>query len=259
MSVQHLGSMTWREVKEFVHERVLALLPLGSVEAHGPHLPLNTDVVLAVEVARRSALRMAERGRDVLIYPPVVFTPAVFGMKFPGTVHVGAEVYGAYLRGVLLQVATLGLRTACLATFHADPAHLQVLQRSVCEAQSAPGLGDLRIILPDLTREPWGSRIPPEFRDGGTHAGRYETSCMMAVQQDKVREEVRRELGEVEVDVVRALLEGKVGFEEIGAPQAYLGDPAAATASDGHRYLEAMADVVAEAVAEEARPREEKS
>src|ERR1041384_4631436 len=101
MSIQPLGTMTGREVKEFVHERVVALVPLGSVVAHGPHLPLNTDVVVSSEIARRAARRIATAGRDVILSPPVTYSPSSAGIPFTGTVHIPEEAFGAYLRSLL--------------------------------------------------------------------------------------------------------------------------------------------------------------
>ena len=172
MSIQHLGSMTSREVKDFVHERVVALVPLGSVVAHGPHLPLNTDVVVSSEMARRAARKLATAGRDVLVYPPVTFSPSSAGAHFAGTVHIAGEAFGAYLRSLLTQVRGIGIRTAALVSNHIDPEHLLTVSDSIAAAGGMFGLEDLRIVFPLLMREPWISRLPEEFRRGGAHGVR---------------------------------------------------------------------------------------
>lgn len=250
MSIHHLGSMTWREVKEFVHERVVALLPLGALEAHGPHLPVNTDVVIATEMAKRGAKKLSAAGKDVLVYPPLVFSPAPFARAFPGTVDIPKDTYGAYLVGVLAHMAEIGVRTVCLVTCHVDPAHLDVLRGFAKGPPSGNGLDGLRIIFPDPTKEPWVFLMPEEFRRGGAHAGQYETSCMLAIGPDKVREEIRKSLPKIDVNLGRAILAGFTRFEDCGGPEAYFGDPASANATKGEEYLEALATIVCDAVTE---------
>jgi len=250
MSIQHLGAMTWREVKEFANERAVALLPLGSIVAHGPHLPLNTDVVISSEMARRAARRLATAGRDVLIYPPVTYSPASAGLHFAGTVHLAPEAFGAYVRSLLTQVRALGLRTAALVSSHIDPQHLRSVHDSVKAAAGMFGLEDMSISFPLLLKEPWVSRLPEEFRRGGVHGGQVETSCMMALQGDKVREELRKGLKNVPADLGAALRDGKSTYEECGGPEGYFGNPASATAADGEKYLDVLGGIVAEAVLE---------
>ncbi len=247
MSVQHLGSMTWREVKAFVHDRVVALVPVGSLEAHGPHLPLNTDVVIAADMARRAARLLSTKGMDLLIYPPVAYSPSRLSSKFAGTVNLAAEAYGAALMSLMDEVRGAGVRTACLVTVHVDPAHLQVIRQVAGEYGGEKGL---KIVFPDVTQEPWRSRMPGDFRAGGGHAGNFETSCMMALQEDKVREEIRKKLAKVEANLDQAVREGRTHFAECGGLQAYFGDPATASAAEGEKHLETLAGIVADAVVE---------
>lgn len=245
MTVQNLGGMTWREVKAFIHERVVALLPLGSLEAHGPHLPLNTDVVIAVEVSRRAARQLSQKGVDVLVLPPVVFSPSSLASKFPGTMDLGAEIYAAMLQSLLDGLKNQGVRTVCLVTFHLDPGHLEVVRRL---AGDSSGEGRLKVLFPDVTQEPWRSRMPEEFRQGGFHAGRSETSVMMALQEDKVREEIRRRLVRVEASLDEGIRQGRTHFAECGGLQAYFGDPASASAGEGEQLLEALSGIVSDLV-----------
>ena len=94
------SEMTWTEVDEALKERPVAILPVGAVEAHGPHLPLSTDTVIAVEMARRGAAKLKEHSIPALILPPVYFTVADFGADFAGTLSVTGETAVALLRDV---------------------------------------------------------------------------------------------------------------------------------------------------------------
>jgi len=245
MTVQFLGSMTWREVKAFVHERVVALLPLGSIVAHGPHLPLNTDAVISTEAARRAARQLAQKGVDLLMLPPVVFSPARLGSKFTGTLNLSRESYAAMIMSLIDEIRAMGVRTVCMVTCHTEPAHLEVLRQVVKEyAQD----DRIRVLFPDFTQEPWLSRMPEEYRKGVSHAGRCQTAAMMVLQEDKVREEIRKRLARVESDLDHAVKEGKTHFAEAGGIQAYFGDPAAATAPDGEQYLDTLGGIVADII-----------
>ncbi|MGH7521267.1 MAG: creatininase family protein, partial [Gemmatimonadales bacterium] len=69
MPVHELAQLTWEEVRDLDRERTLVILPVGAIEAHGPHLPLDTDVVIATAMARAGAKGLGARGKGVLILP----------------------------------------------------------------------------------------------------------------------------------------------------------------------------------------------
>src|SRR2546425_10165 len=88
MAVLDFAHLTWEEVRDLDRTKAVALLPVGAVEAHGPHLPLTTDVVIAETMARAAAVRLATRGYDALLLPPLAYTAAEFAAGFPGTVSL---------------------------------------------------------------------------------------------------------------------------------------------------------------------------
>src|SRR5688500_11004174 len=114
------SEMTWTEVDEALKDRPVALVPVGAIEAHGPHLPLTTDSVIALEMARRGAAKLKERSVPSLILPPVQFTVAEFGADFAGTISVSPETAVALLRDVALAAAK---RYRCVAfvNIHLEP------------------------------------------------------------------------------------------------------------------------------------------
>src|SRR6185312_5388411 len=77
------AEMTWEEVRELDGSRAVALLPVGAIEAHGPHLPLGTDVVIAEAMAEAAAARLEDAGRIPLLLPAISYTAAPFGGGFP--------------------------------------------------------------------------------------------------------------------------------------------------------------------------------
>src|SRR2546428_14101636 len=73
MPVHELAQLTWEEVRDLDREHTLVVLPVGAIEAHGPHLPLDTDVVIATAMARAGARRLAAPGGGGA--PPPRFPP----------------------------------------------------------------------------------------------------------------------------------------------------------------------------------------
>ena len=79
--------MTWEEARDAAGPGSVAILPVGAIEAHGPHLPLETDVIIAQAMARTGAARLAARGLRVLVLPPLTYTSAGFARGFAGHVR----------------------------------------------------------------------------------------------------------------------------------------------------------------------------
>ena len=85
---REFGKLTWPEARELFGKDPVALLPVGATEAHGPHLPLDTDVTIARAQARRAAEMIEERGVPAFVMPPVSYTLAQFAFGFAGTITV---------------------------------------------------------------------------------------------------------------------------------------------------------------------------
>ena len=238
--------MTWEEARELARDRPVAVLPIGAVEAHGPHLPLATDGVIAEAMARDGAARLAARGVRAVVLPALPYTAAGFAAAFPGTISATPAVVTALVADVARSLGRHGFRALALANAHLDPDHLASLH-AVGEAAADAGIP---IVFPDLTRKPWGSRLSEEFRSGACHAGRFEGSVVLAVRPGWVRDEIRCGLPPVPRSLAAAIAEGKRTFEGAGGPRAYFGDPAAATAEEGRETIAALGTILADAVME---------
>ena len=248
MPVHELAQLTWEEVRDLDREHTLVVLPVGAIEAHGPHLPLDTDVVIATAMARAGARKLAARGRVVVILPALAYTAASFGAAFHGTLSISAITVTALIVDVARSLSHQGFRLLALANVHLDPEHVTALNEAVKVAQ-ADRL--LPIIFPDLTRKPWGTRLGEEFKSGACHAGRFETSIVLREQADAVRDDVRQSLAPNPQSLSQAIKAGKRTFEAAGGPRAYFGDPAAATADEGARLIDALGAILEEAVSAE--------
>jgi creatinine amidohydrolase len=205
------------------------LLPLGSIEKHGPHLPLDTDTVMA----RALAERVAEPLR-ASVAPAFTRTACSFAADFPGTVSVPAEEEQQRLAEVVRDLLREGAGRIVLVNLHFDPEHMRAV-RAVVAAER-------RLVFPDFTRRANAQRIGGEFATGACHAGEFETSIMLAVAPEAVRE--FRALPARDVNLALAIREGKRSFRELGLDQAYCGHPATATAKEGERVLGVLTELV---------------
>ena len=245
MTIHRLDEMTWVEVRALDRDRAVAILPLGAVEAHGPHLPLATDRIIAGAMAEEGARRLAARGLTPVLMPSVDYTVASFAASFPGTFSMRPDTVIALLCDVAACVVRSGFRFLALVNAHFDPTHLQSIYDALGRIQSET---ELAVAFPDVTRKPWASRLTDEFKSGACHAGCYEGSVVMARFPELVREEIRGGLPANPESLSRAIWKGLKTFEEAGGPQAYFGDPAAATASEGEQTIAVLGGILEEAV-----------
>ncbi len=247
MAAHRLAEMTWTEVRDLDLERAVAILPTGAVEAHGPHLPLVTDGVIAAAMAEEGARRLAERGLVPLILPGLDYTAAPFAAAFPGTVSIRPETLSALVVDVAAALAETGLPTLAIANAHLDPAHLKSIYDAAGRVRAETKMA---VAFPDLTRKPWALRLGDEFLSGACHAGRYEGSVVMARRGELVRDDVRRALAPNPASLSAAIAGGLTTFEQAGGRDAYFGDPAAATADEGLRTIAVLGEILEEAVVE---------
>jgi creatinine amidohydrolase len=244
VATSDLADLTWEEVRDLDRSRTVAVLPAGALEAHGPHLPLATDVVIAQAMARAGAERIAGRGFGALLLPALPFTAAPFGAAFPGTVSVAPATVTALVVDVARELTRHGFAALAIANAHLDPAHLAALAAAVARAGEERLLP---VVCPDLTRRPWASRLTEEFRHGACHAGRFEGSIVLAERADLVREGLCARLAPNPVSLAAAIRGGARTFGEAGGPRAYFGWPAEATAEEGRATIETLGDILAEA------------
>jgi creatinine amidohydrolase len=238
-----MDKMSWTEVDEALKERPVALLPVGATEAHGPHLPLSTDTVIATEMARRGAAKLKEHGIPSLILPPVAFTVADFAADFAGTVTLPPETAISLMRDVCI-AAGKRFRAVALVNIHLEPRHIDSLKKAVDEARKAGA----SVCWADVTKKRWAEMLGEAFQQGD-HGGAFETSLMMAAAPEMVRERERISLAPVD-GLMPALKKGAKSFAEAGGEDAYFGDPTAASAEDGETLFEALGEILSLSVME---------
>lgn len=245
MPVHRLAEMTWTEVRDVDRARAVAILPVGAVEAHGPHLPLGTDAIIAEAMARSCAELLSAEGHTVLLLPALWYTAAPFAGTFPGTVAVEARTVTDLIRQIASSLEEHDITTLAIANAHLDPTHLESLRAA---ASNPPGSS--RIVFLDLTRRAVATRLTEEFRTGACHAGRYEGSIVRAEASDLYRAEIADSLEPNPASLSDAIREGITSFQSAGGPDAYFGWPADATAEEGRESVRTLGELLADAVRE---------
>jgi len=244
MPLRHLTHLTWEEVRALDRGRAVAILPVGATEAHGPHLPLDTDVTIAAAMAEAGGRRLAALGIEAWLLPPLAYTPAGFASAFPGTIDIEPEVLAALVVSIATSLHRWGVGALAIANSHLDPAHLGALHAATGAVRDR---GLLAVAFPDLTRRPWGSRLGEEFGGGACHAGRYEGSVVLACTPERVRMDILEGLPANPASLSEAIRDGATSFRQAGGERAYFGWPADATAEEGEETIETLGDILAEA------------
>lgn len=243
-----LRQITWTEVESLDSSRTVALLSVGAIEAHGPHLPLITDGIIANSMANAAAARLEKADLLPILLPPLDYSPAPFAAAFPGTISIAPSTLSSLVVDIAESLASWGVRTLGIANAHLDPTHLGALHTAVSEIRGREKIG---IAFPDLTRRPWGSRLTDEFQSGACHAGQFEGSIVLAARPEWVREDIRTTLAPNPISLSSAIRQGQETFAEAGGEQAYFGDPAAATWEEGEQTIETLGQILADAIFQE--------
>ena len=217
---------------------VIALVPVGSTEPHGPHLGLGTDVVISAAACLRAAELLDKRGTMIgVIAPAVSYGVTECATGFAGAVSIPAAVLTQYIAAVCDGLLASGIRHVCLVNNHLEPAH-DAAVRAVLEGRQKK----VSVACP-LTKK-WARTLSAEFKSGQCHAGRYETSILMAAAPELVVEPLRVRLPAVPISLSEKLAAGVMTFEAMGLQTAYAGDPASASIEEGEQLIQKLGEMV---------------
>ncbi len=216
-----------------------AILPVGSCEAHGPHLPLDTDVRIADETALRAA-----RALGAVVLPALPYGVTEYASAFDGTLSVPAAVVIASIDAVARAAVRKGAVGIAITNAHFEPAHIDAIFAAVA------GLHDLGVpvVFPNVASRRYASRLGEEFPTGACHAGDYESSMVLAMRPDLVDGDTMHALPDVPINLAGAMRAGARVFVEAGGVDAYFGWPSRSRAERGDALLDTLAGIVVEAV-----------
>jgi creatinine amidohydrolase len=225
----------------------IAIVPIGSTEQHGPHLPTGVDVMLVTEVARRAALRTVA---PVLVLPTIWTGLAEHHMSLGGTITLDMRTFSSLIEGVCRSLLRQGFRRILLLNGHGG--NIAALTTLVND------LGP-RLAAPIATATYWqladeAFRTILEDQSTVQHACEAETSMMLALAPDLVAmNEATAIVGPVNVALAGSASADAYRWRSFQArtPHGVLGDPRRATAAKGERLFEAAADAVARVIGDQ--------
>ncbi|MFN3254267.1 MAG: creatininase family protein [Ilumatobacter sp.] len=226
--------------------------PLGAVEQHGPHLPFNTDLLIADRVAD-AAVRSVGADLDVWLLPPLAYTKSNEHAWSSGTIWLSATTLLAVLDDIGRCIATTGARKLVFLNGHGgNSALVGVANR---EIRLAHGLMTF-LAHPGVPPDQGGESAASEL-GMGIHGGADETSLMLHLAPELVDMSVAtRNVPESLTTFDQVRFGGKVGFgwlsDDFG-PDGHIGDPTGASADRGAEIFGAAVSAFSDALAEIAR------
>ena len=233
-----MEEMSWPEIKERITSEVTTVLvPIGSIEQHGPHLPISTDTLIAYSVVERAARKLG----NALVSPVIRPGISLHHMDFPGTITLRPETLMQIITDYCTSLAEHGFKKIVLLSTHggnapAIAAVTPILDRSISNT-SVVFIGDPYSLAKE---EGFGDLLGAE---GGGHAGRVETSMILADHPDLVdmNKAVKKQLKIPHSQMMFLLsTRGVKSLSEYGV----LGDGLAGNKQDGLRLLEDLSDAL---------------
>lgn len=184
-----MADLTWEEFRERA-PRSIALLPLGAVEQHGPHLPLDTDTV----VPREICLRVADR-RPAIVVPPFAYgyksQPTTGGGgTFPGTTNFDGATFTACVRDIVRELLRHGVHAIALVNGNYENTYFAIegIDLALRDAGQPP---DARVLMVNWWEQLTSAELDEIFHGAfpgweAEHAGIVETSLMLHLDPDRV-------------------------------------------------------------------------
>jgi creatinine amidohydrolase len=204
------------------------ILPLGSLEEHGPHLPLGTDTFHALELARRVA-----ELKPVVVAPPVFYGMCRSTREHPGTVGISGDTLRALLVDIGREFHRLGLRNLVFISGHAGGTHMSaIVEAGELLLAELPEVRVAVVNLLELLREVLGEQPDLVQTKGDSHAGEVETAVMLAAYPNLVHGTASEEWPSFPKYI---LVRDKRRYW----PGGVWGNPAPATAAKGQAILQA--------------------
>lgn len=219
-----LGDATWVDVEAAgassgttAAARPIVVVPVGSTEQHGPHLPIGTDTIIAEEIAER----VIGRTEGLLVGPTISVSASGEHAGFPGTLSIGTAV----TRQVVIELVRSADWAAGVVLVNAHGGNAAPMTAAVDTLRS-----EGREVLS------WWPTWPSHGTPRDLHAGRVETSLMLAIDPGLVRLELAVAGTDTTMEALR-----EHGVRAV-SPNGVLGDPAGASGTEGERLIAAFVE-----------------
>lgn len=246
--VRRLAEMHWPEVRAALDAGMNTVVcGAGSMEQHGPHLPFQTDALLGTVLAEAVGTRLDH----AIVGPTIPFGVSEHHMAFPGTITLEKETFKAVVRQYVASLARHGFTNVVVLPSHGGNfGPLAELENEtggkIGGARFLP-FTDLMSFIAVMNAAAAQDGITPQV--AGAHAGETETSMVLAAKPDLVLMDQAAEgfVGDFDEDAARLIFaQGMTALTQNGI----LGDARPADAERGRRYIDGLADMLAEFIRE---------
>lgn len=166
-----LANLTWPKAEQYFKENDMVLVPIGSIECHGRHLPLGTDTIIPDRI-----LELIETKNDILIAPTIPYGACQSLADYPGTVNIDMEVLYQFLYQVIDNLYHHGARKILVLNGHGG--NIKVIERVGLDFQKKGAM----VVMLNWWLMAWD--MNPAWKGG--HGGGEETAGVMAVDPDLV-------------------------------------------------------------------------
>jgi len=237
------SDLTWPELRDAVARQPVVLLPVGSVEDHGPHLPLDTDNFMPTRICRDAAQRIPD---DALVMPTVSYGFNWHHIDFPGTIGIQWDHFINYMCDITKSVAYHGFKKILIVDGHGSNLPLVdiVARRTIMETDTLCASVIYTNLIVDIAKEIRESPIP----GGMAHACELETSMYWHVDPERVQtDKFQKEMAVPPSQFIWhdltnpspvQMMEWWSTFSHTGV----LGDPTLASQEKGARLYEVLID-----------------
>src|SRR5260370_34206786 len=245
-----LENLKWPDVKSLDFSQSPVLIPLGSLEQHGPHLPLTTDTEIVTDIAREVESRIADR---ILVTPTLWLGHSPHHMNFPGTLSAEPGIYIGIVKSLVHSMVRHGAKKIFLLNGHGgNEAPVPVALRELKTELSAQ-----KDVFVTFASYWWlGSKTVTALRESGVggvgHACEMETSVMLAIAPGKVDMSLARKSGPgaaLRYRIIDMQASNPVAmvsdFDEL-SDSGVLGEPELAGAEKGRLFLDGFAQSIVE-------------
>jgi creatinine amidohydrolase len=233
------------QLRQQAANNAIVILPIASIEQHGPHLPVEVDSMLGETVAARTAEKVQAKGQEILVLPVLWTGLSEHHMSFGGTITLDNAAFTAVVEGVVKSILRHGFKRIVLLNAHGGNENAL---RTIAD-DLTPKYG-----VPILQFTYWYAAAVPiakilETQGGLQHACEAETAMMMAVRPDLVAEDrIPLAKSNTTPDVSDLIGGGVYMWRSIGSRSAsgVIGNPEASTPAKGEALFDAISTALAD-------------
>jgi len=236
-----LADLHWPEVTRLEKESIVAVVPVGSMEQHGPHLPFQVDVFISSRLAEDVEKRIPE----ILLLPPIWTGVSAHHMDFPGTITIRARVFMDLLHDICASLHHHGIRRIVLLNGHGgNRASLEVLGQEIF-VEFGLTIYTLAYwdLVPDLVKS-----LKMTESSGMGHSGELETSLMLYLAPDLV---MQKDIPQAVLGIAppgpKDRMKHYVNMKE-HSQEGVIGSPSAATSEIGEKLYKGVLTALEQAI-----------